>query len=49
MALSAEQGMIRNITNRVIPDGIGAFDAELGTSKPQVFFFNEIIPRTQRL
>ena len=36
MALSAEQGMIRNITNRVIPDGICAFDAELGTSKPQV-------------
>jgi len=30
VALAAEEGMIRNIANRVILDGIGAFDAELG-------------------
>ena len=30
VALSAEEGMIRNIANRVISDRIGAFDAELG-------------------
>ena len=30
MALTVEEGMIRNIANRVISDGIGAFDVELG-------------------
>ena len=30
VALSAEEGMIRNITNCVMSDGIGVFDAELG-------------------
>jgi len=30
VALSTEEGMIRNIANRVISDRIGAFDAELG-------------------
>ena len=30
MALAVEEGMIRNIANRVTSDGIGAFDVELG-------------------
>ena len=31
MTLAAEEGMIRNIANRVVSDGISAYDAELGT------------------
>ena len=34
MVLSAEESMIQNITNRVISDGIGAFDAELCDFQP---------------
>ena len=30
VALTVEEGMIRNIANRVTSDGIGAFDVELG-------------------
>ena len=30
MALAVEEGMIRNIANRVVSDGIGAFDVGLG-------------------
>ena len=30
VALAVEEGMLRNIANRVTSDGIGAFDAELG-------------------
>ena len=30
MAIAVEEGMIRNIANRVTSDGIGAFDVELG-------------------
>ena len=30
MALAVEEGMIRNIANRVTSDGTGAFDVELG-------------------
>ena len=31
MTLAAEEGMIRNIANGVVSDGISAYDAELGT------------------
>jgi len=34
VALAVEEGMIRNIVNRVTSDGIGAFDVELGDSRP---------------
>lgn len=30
MTLASEEGLIRNLANRVISDGSGAFDAELG-------------------
>ena len=30
VALAVGERMIRNIANRVMPDGIGAFDVELG-------------------
>ena len=30
MALPVEEGLIRNFANRVVSDGIGAFDVELG-------------------
>ena len=30
MTLALEEGLIRNLTNRVISDGAGALDAELG-------------------
>jgi hypothetical protein len=30
VTLAAEEGMIRNLANRVVSDGIGAYDAELG-------------------
>ena len=41
MALAVEEGMIRNIANRVISDGIGAFDrhqpstSSSATSRPR--------------
>ena len=31
VTLAAEEGMIRSISNRVVSNGIGAFDAELGS------------------
>ena len=30
MTLASEEGLIRNLANRVISDGSGAYDAELG-------------------
>ena len=47
MALAVEEGMIWNIANSVISDGIGAFDAELGNFQAagQRLFYDQVYQR----
>ena len=45
MTLAAEEGMIRNIANRVVSDGIGAFDAELGSFQAAGQIINQVYQR----
>ena len=45
VTLAAEEGMIRNIANRVVSDGIGAFDAELGSFQAAGQIINQVYQR----
>ena len=45
VTLAAEEGMIRNIANRVVPGGIGAFDAGLGSFQAAGQIINQVYQR----
>ena len=45
MTLAAEEGMIRNISNRVVSNEIGAFDAELGSFQAAGQIINQVYQR----
>ena len=45
VTLAAEEGMIRNLANRVVSDGIGAYDAELGTFQAAGQIINQVYQR----
>ena len=45
VTLAAEEGMIRNIANRVVSNGSGAFDAELGSFQAAGQIINQVYQR----